>query len=98
MPFFSVRQKAEASFGRELFKDPRFSADGSISCQSCHKPERSFTDGRKVAVGMGVGKLNTQMNVNRYWSQWQFYDGRATHLASQALMPIESRLSMAHQD
>ena len=90
LPSFTARQKAEANFGRELFEDTRFSANENISCKTCHIASKSFTDGRRVAIGMGVGKLNTPMNVNRFWSRWQFWDGRATHLASQALGPIES--------
>ena len=89
-PRLSTRTRQEASLGRMLFADTRFSANGRVSCQSCHVPSRSYTDGRRVAIGTGVGKLNTPMTVNRYFSRWQFWDGRATHLASQALSPIES--------
>ena len=32
--------------GRRLFFDRRLSRDGSISCASCHDPERAFSDGR----------------------------------------------------
>src|SRR6185437_9540956 len=33
------------SIGRRLFFDKRLSADGTISCASCHKPDKAFTDG-----------------------------------------------------
>src|SRR5262249_7709369 len=37
--------------GRRLFKDPRLSAEGTISCATCHIPERAFADGRSTARG-----------------------------------------------
>jgi cytochrome c peroxidase len=37
--------------GAALFRDPRLSVTGDYSCQSCHAPERAFTDGRKLARG-----------------------------------------------
>ena len=38
--------------GRRLFFDRRLSRDGSVSCSSCHDPERAFSDGRAIAVGV----------------------------------------------
>ena len=38
--------------GRRLFSDRRLSRDGSIACVSCHDPERAFSDGPAVAVGV----------------------------------------------
>ena len=40
------------ALGRRLFYDTRLSADGSISCASCHDPRRGFTDGQRVAKGI----------------------------------------------
>src|ERR1700733_15372108 len=37
--------------GRTLFFDARLSADGTIACATCHRPDRGFSDGRTVAVG-----------------------------------------------
>jgi cytochrome c peroxidase len=38
--------------GRRLFFDCRLWRDGSISCASCHTPERALTDARARAVGV----------------------------------------------
>lgn len=38
--------------GRALFHDARLSADGKISCASCHRAELAHTDGRAVAEGV----------------------------------------------
>src|ERR1051325_3736714 len=32
------------ALGRKLFYDGRLSADGTISCASCHKPGNAFSD------------------------------------------------------
>src|SRR5258707_14561940 len=34
------------ALGKKLFFDGRLSADGSVSCATCHDPARAFTDGR----------------------------------------------------
>ena len=61
LPQLSQRTKDQAQMGRRLFSDTRFSLNNNISCKSCHLPEKSFTDGRRIAIGAGVGKLNTPM-------------------------------------
>ena len=35
----------KVDLGAKLFADPRLSVTGQHSCQSCHSPERAFTDG-----------------------------------------------------
>jgi cytochrome c peroxidase len=42
-------QKVE--LGRFLFHDRRLSGNGTMSCASCHRQDRAFTDGRAVAIG-----------------------------------------------
>jgi cytochrome c peroxidase len=32
------------ALGRRLFNDRRLSRDGSITCASCHNPDRAFSD------------------------------------------------------
>src|SRR5690349_22751949 len=39
--------------GRWLFYDARLSADGTVSCATCHVPERAFSNGTPVARGVG---------------------------------------------
>lgn len=49
---------ALAELGRALFHDTALSHDGSVSCASCHNPERAWTDARDNdfdrAVSLGV--------------------------------------------
>jgi cytochrome c peroxidase len=47
-----------AVLGQTLFFDSRFSANGRVSCATCHDPARAFTDGRPLAKGIAVGTRN----------------------------------------
>jgi cytochrome c peroxidase len=95
--------EAAAALGQFLFFDARFSADGKVSCASCHQPERAFTDGRALAKGLAVGTRNAPTLLNAAYNHWYFHDGRTDSLWSQALQPPESprefgtdRLSVVH--
>src|SRR5688500_18125406 len=44
---------AAAKLGHELFFDARLSANGKVSCASCHQPDREFQDGTALASGVG---------------------------------------------
>jgi cytochrome c peroxidase len=78
-----------AAFGRQLFFDTRFSANGAISCATCHQPERHFTDGLPKGVAIGVSKRNTPSIVGTAYSPWLYWDGRRDSQWSQALSPLE---------
>lgn len=80
---------AAAAFGKQLFFDPRLSANGSISCSTCHQPERHFTDGLQKGQAIGRSGRNTPSIVGTAYSPWLFWDGRSDSLWSQALGPIE---------
>lgn len=76
--------------GRQLFHDKRLSADGSLSCASCHMPDRAFSQARPIAVGVlgRAGTRNAPALVNRAWGRAFFWDGRTTTLEDQVLRPI----------
>lgn len=79
-----------AQLGERLFFDQRLSADGSLSCASCHRPEHYFTDGRKRGVGVHRVGRNTPTVVGAAHLNWFYWDGRRDSLWSQALVPFES--------
>jgi len=79
-----------AILGQALFFDGRFSANGKVSCASCHQPDLAFTDARPVAEGIAVGTRNSPTVLNAAFSQWYFLDGRSDSLWSQALQPFEN--------
>jgi cytochrome c peroxidase len=80
----------EIALGKRLFNDRRLSRDGSLSCAGCHDRRRAFTDGRRVAEGVGGarGERNVPIIVNRAWGSSFLLDGRAATLEEQALQPI----------
>jgi cytochrome c peroxidase len=82
--------------GRLLFFDPRLSSDESISCASCHKPEQAFADNEATSHGIGgrKGMRNTPTVVNVALQPYQFWDGRASSLEAQALLPLENPIEM----
>ena len=45
---------AKIELGRFLYFDNRLSSDATISCASCHAPEKAFADGSPVATGIGA--------------------------------------------
>src|SRR5215204_7000857 len=81
---------AAAALGRTLFFDRRLSADGRVSCASCHNPERDFQDGVPLAKGVGTTARRTMPIAGTAHSPWLFWDGRSDSQWSQALGPLES--------
>jgi cytochrome c peroxidase len=77
--------------GRWLFFNRRLSRDGSLSCASCHDPERAFSDRRAIAVGVfqRKGRRNSPALINLGYGRLFFWDGRAATLEEQVLKPIE---------
>jgi cytochrome c peroxidase len=79
-----------AEFGRRLFFDTRLSANGQVSCATCHIPEREFQDGIPLAKGVGVTNRRTMPIAGMAHSPFLFWDGRKDSLWAQALGPLES--------
>jgi cytochrome c peroxidase len=81
---------AKAALGRRLFFDPLLSNDRSVSCATCHDPERAFADARPLAIGVfgRTGKRHSPSLVNRGFGKRHFWDGRSTTLEEQVLQPI----------
>ncbi|HEX4924318.1 MAG TPA: cytochrome c peroxidase, partial [Bdellovibrionales bacterium] len=78
--------------GERLFFDTTLSKNRDMSCATCHRAEKAFTDGLPRAKGFGGHTLrrNTPTILNRAFSTRQFWDGSAASLEEQALMPIEN--------
>jgi cytochrome c peroxidase len=76
--------------GRKLFFDTRLSADGQVSCATCHIPEKEFQDGTPLAKGVGVTNRRTMPIAGMAHSPFLFWDGRKDSLWAQALGPLES--------
>ena len=79
-----------AALGHRLFFDKRFSGNGEVACASCHQPDKHFTDGLALAVGMGVTGRSSPSIVGTAYHPFIFWDGRADSQWAQALGPMES--------
>jgi cytochrome c peroxidase len=80
------------NLGHRIFFDPRFSADGNISCATCHQPGRAFTDGLVDARGIGQVRAHTPSIIGVAYSPWFFRDGRSDSLWAQSLSPLENQV------
>jgi len=80
---------AAAKLGHQLFFDARFSSNGSVSCASCHQPEKYFSDGLPVSLGLGKTRRNSPSIAGAIYGAWFYWDGRKDSLWSQALTPFE---------
>jgi cytochrome c peroxidase len=78
-----------ANFGHQLFFDTRLSANGAVSCATCHRPERRFSDGLPKGRGIGLSGRNTPSIAGTAYSPWLYWDGRKDSQWAQALSPLE---------
>ena len=89
---------AKVALGKQLFFDSRLSGDKSMSCATCHLPEKAWGDGLPRAVGHKGEILarNSPSLLNVGFHKSFFWDGRAATLEEQALAPITSPEEMNH--
>ncbi len=92
-----------ARLGQMFFFDERLSKDGTVACATCHSPFHGFADVEATSLGGGRGTRNAPTLLNVAYNKWQFWDGRADSLWSQALIALEgekeqagTRLQYAH--
>lgn len=80
----------QIDLGRFLFFDPLLSKDGSLSCASCHQPDKGFSDGLDRSVGITGEKVarSSPSLWNVGFLTKLFWDARANDLAQQASGPL----------
>ena len=90
------------ALGKKLFFDPQLSADNTLACAGCHFPQYSFDDTSRFSVGIDgiAGDRNAMPIFNHAWNQNGkfFWDGRATKLEDQVLLPISNHIEMGLDD
>lgn len=86
----------KVALGRQLYFDKRLSADGTVSCATCHHPDTGWTDQSPVSTGIGgqKGARSAPTVINASYNLFQFWDGRAGSLEEQAVGPIENPIEM----
>jgi cytochrome c peroxidase len=91
--------RAKIELGAMLFFDPRLSASGIISCNTCHNLGTGGDDNLPTSVGHGwqKGPRNAPTVLNAVYNKAQFWDGRAEDLKAQAKGPVQAGVEMANK-
>ena len=83
--------RAKVELGRHLFYDRRLSADQTMSCASCHQPDKAFTDGLAVSTGV-TGQRSTRSAMSlanvAYLPVLTWSNPHLTSLEVQSLIPL----------
>lgn len=84
------------AFGRRLFFDKRLSKNNDLSCATCHRPDKAFTDGLTKSVGTNgsIAMRNAPSLFNAAYYGSYMYDGEVKTLELQVLVPIQDHLEM----
>ncbi|MBQ76249.1 MAG: cytochrome-c peroxidase [Gammaproteobacteria bacterium] len=94
---FTPRQ---IDLGRYLFFDPIMSANGSLSCATCHHPELGFSDGLGRSIGITgekVGRSSPSL-WNVAFLEHLFWDARAASLEEQVRGPLYAENEMGNTE
>ncbi|MBM3264676.1 MAG: cytochrome-c peroxidase [candidate division Zixibacteria bacterium] len=84
--------------GRWLFHDRRLSADGKVSCASCHLAKHGYSNTERFPAG-AYGRRGTRKTLpiaNLAWSVYPHYfrDGRAESLEDQVVVALTAETEM----
>lgn len=92
--------EALVNLGRMLFYDPRLSATQDMSCNTCHALDKFGVDGLTISAGHDGRPVqrNSPTVYNAAFHMAQFWDGRASTVEEQAIMPILSKDEMGIND
>ena len=91
--------KGKVELGKQLYFEPRVSLDGTVSCATCHNPDKGWTDNLKTSVGIDgqVGARNAPTVLNTVYGKTMFWDGRAPSLEGQSQGPPQNPIEMGNQ-
>jgi cytochrome c peroxidase len=96
VPKQNAQTPEKIELGKKLFFDRRLSGDGTMSCVTCHDPEKAFTDGLELSLSYPTTRnwRNSPTLVNVAFQKYLFHDGRSLTLEDQALFPMMSAFEM----
>jgi len=100
LPKDNAMTAERVDLGRRLYFDVRLSADGTVSCATCHDVTRGFTDQLKTSEGIKdqIGRRNAPTTLNVALLQTLFLDGRSPTIEHQAIQPILNPIEMGMPD
>jgi cytochrome c peroxidase len=87
---------ARAEIGRQLFQDVRLSANGKLSCATCHDAAKGRADGRARSIGFRgeATGVNAPTVFNSAFNFVQFWNGRAASLEAQIDGVVQNPVEM----
>ncbi len=96
LPDVVVQDPQQVELGRQLFNEVRLSANGTLSCASCHRLDRGGADDKPLSIGFQGTTLpiNTPTVFNAALNFKQFWNGRAESLTAQIHEVVQSPLEM----
>ncbi len=96
VPLSLPQDPARADIGRQLFGDTRLSANGRVSCASCHDFAKGGADGLARSIGFSgqPTTVNTPTVFNAALNFKQFWNGRADSLEAQIDLVIQNPVEM----
>lgn len=96
IPDDNILTKFRVELGKKLFFDPVLSKDYSISCASCHHPNKAFSDTTSVSKGVfgRTGTRNSPSLANVAYNSFFFKDGGVPTLELQVTAPIQDHNEM----
>jgi cytochrome c peroxidase len=97
-PKDNLQSDAKIELGRKLFFDTRLSIDGTVSCATCHKPGKAFTDQLKVSEGIRgqLTERNAPSLLNSAFLKTAMFDAHLATLELQVIVPIQEKTEMGH--
>lgn len=95
-PAANPQTPEKIELGKKLFFDRRLSGDGTMSCSTCHDPEKGFSDDLAISLSYPTTRnwRNSPTLFNIGLQKFLFHDGRAHTLEEQALFPMMSAFEM----
>jgi len=86
--------RGKIALGEQLFFDKRLSKTKAMSCETCHVPEKGWTDGLALSPKFD-GSMNTRHTPTLYGVAYYpdlYWDGRAKGLEAQILAAWKSQM------
>jgi cytochrome c peroxidase len=98
VPADNPMTKEKVELGKMLYFDKRVSKDGTISCATCHDPQKGWAEHDPTSTGIRQqkGGRNSPTVINAAYATAQFWDGRAPTLEAQAVGPVANPIEMGH--
>jgi len=96
VPVSNPQTPEKIELGKKLFFDRRLSGDGTMSCSTCHDPEKGYSDDLAISLSYPTTRnwRNSPTLFNVAFQTYLFDDGRARTLEEQALFPMMSAFEM----